>query len=373
MPRNSIHLSLIETFAKANSDLWKRAASQEIDGKDPFQTLSWKADDDIIFFPYYDSENLDGLSYLKKFSLTVADDSFSGPRKWLNVPSVQITDENKANTEALQHLKEGADGIFFDVSSDSDVATHTLLHEIEWAYCSLFFRGERNTCTSIARYITEKKTDPDSIAGALFWETNPKKSDVSFFLNHTTNFRALGLLIDRSTASAEIATALTRAVQQVEALNASPGDLNAVFKAIAFSLPAEVGFLQTIAKLKALRLLWYQVARAYNVTGYHFADLHIHVRVEVWTNSNYQPHGNMLNNTAGAIASILGGCDSLTVYPENNLHGTMARVSRNVSSVLREESYLDKVSDPLAGSYAVESMVNTLAEKAWSIFQTRIQ
>ncbi len=47
----------------------------------------------------------------------------------------------------------------------------------------------------------------------------------------------------------------------------------------------------------------------------------------------------------------------------------MDRIARNVSNIIREESYLDKVADPLAGAYAVENMVDRLAQEAWKNFQ----
>ena len=55
-------------------------------------------------------------------------------------------------------------------------------------------------------------------------------------------------------------------------------------------------------------------------------------------------------------------------------HSMMSRVARNTSSVLREESFLSLVADPLAGSYFVESVSRQLAEKSWGKFQalTRI-
>jgi methylmalonyl-CoA mutase len=50
----------------------------------------------------------------------------------------------------------------------------------------------------------------------------------------------------------------------------------------------------------------------------------------------------------------------------------MARIARNVSNILREESHLNKVADPTAGSYAIDNMIDKLAIAAWTEFQHKI-
>jgi methylmalonyl-CoA mutase len=140
-----------------------------------------------------------------------------------------------------------------------------------------------------------------------------------------------------------------------------------IWRILGFSLASSKNFLLDIAKQKALRLLAYQVGHAFELTQY--TDIHINVRVEPWTNEKFQPHGNMISGTVSALAAVVGGCDSLTVMPEDENNATMARIARNVSNILREESHLTKVADPTAGAYTVENIVNKLAIAAWADFQ----
>jgi methylmalonyl-CoA mutase len=51
----------------------------------------------------------------------------------------------------------------------------------------------------------------------------------------------------------------------------------------------------------------------------------------------------------------------------------LLRTARNISSILKDESHLDKVSDPVAGSYYVENLSVELAEKAWKKFQEKYE
>lgn len=77
------------------------------------------------------------------------------------------------------------------------------------------------------------------------------------------------------------------------------------------------------------------------------------------------------------MAAVMGGCDVLTVYPYDSVLGPSAtttdrefpeRIARNVSVLLKEESYLDKVADPSAGSYYIENLTHQLTETAWTLF-----
>jgi methylmalonyl-CoA mutase len=68
------------------------------------------------------------------------------------------------------------------------------------------------------------------------------------------------------------------------------------------------------------------------------------------------------------MAAIMGGCTALSVIPDHENDERLDRIARNVSSLLREESYLNKVADPTAGSYYIDTLVKEIAEKAWTKF-----
>ena len=74
-------------------------------------------------------------------------------------------------------------------------------------------------------------------------------------------------------------------------------------------------------------------------------------------------HENVIRATLQAISAITGGCDGLTIpapaLPEGEV--LARRVVRNIHNLLRDESFLDRVDDPLGGSYTVEQLTNTIA------------
>lgn len=363
---------LSSVFSPASNENWKSAAAAEIDGKEPFETLIWKNHDNLEFAPYYGVEDTVSLQYLEHFALQPSTLPWAHARAWLNMPNVTVDQEKSANQVSIDHLKNGADGILFDIRKKKQVDLQALLDKIEWQYCTVsFVVGESFDLTSFYNFL-QKKNDLPKLNGALFWETLPKNTEVKNFGDGSFLFRPFGVIIPPSTPVLEITTALMEGVKLVEnadALSAASGN---IFNSISFSLEAGNNFFETVSKLKVLRMLWFQVMQAYGVKESDPSQLHIHVRSKPWTNASYHPHENMLKATSAAMAAVFGGCDALTVFPENEKNTMQNRIARNVSNILREESFLDRVADPLAGSYALEVMTDRLAKHAWKQFQKEV-
>jgi methylmalonyl-CoA mutase len=130
-------------------------------------------------------------------------------------------------------------------------------------------------------------------------------------------------------------------------------------EALGFAIGSS--YFTEVAKLRAARLLWAQVAAAFGVPSL----VRIHARTSTLNKTLYDPYVNLLRVTTEALSAILGGCDTLTVSPFR----FDAHLAENVQHILREESDMDKVADPAAGSYYVEALTDELARAAWRLFQ----
>lgn len=367
MKAKSIESELKKYFPKSETADWKKIATQELSGKNPFENLSWRGKDDLLFLPYYDSVKDADLLFLKGFQLPAA--TTSAAKTWLNLPAVEIKNSTDANAIALDHLMQGADGVVFNLRSAAVPDLNNLTHNIEWPHCYIGFylREHEDTLQSLTRLIQDR-FDFTSIHGALFWESLPRIGDLKFYLNGNANFKALGLVISSSSPAAEISNALLEGVKAVEKFYGS--DLQNVFSSVCFSLRADASFLETVSKFKALRILWFQVAQAYGHSNYKPEDLLIHARVEDVADPGYAPRENMLHSAFATMAALLGGCGALTLE-SNDLDPSFTRWARNVSSLLRDESYFDRSPDPLSGAWALESITNDIARKAWEMFQKK--
>ena len=81
----------------------------------------------------------------------------------------------------------------------------------------------------------------------------------------------------------------------------------------------------------------------------------------------------MLRTTSQTMSAALGGANIINTNSFNaafkNDDDFAQRMARNISLILKEESYFNKVSDPSAGSYYIESLTNELSLNAWTLFK----
>lgn len=367
MEEQSIESRLQLFFSKATRSDWKKIAMQETNGSDPFAELSWRNKDNLIFSPYYDHDDIQPFKQLCSPDTPAAATTLL--RRWLNIPAVDTSDVMNANLAAVEHVSNGADGAWFDLRKTSDADIGSFIANKSLADSHLFFAlNEYNS--DIAEKLFQQLNDQADVRGALFWDSIPKINSALSSIKQRKSFRWQGILVQASSPANEIASALTNGVKAFELARETSSD--DAPHAVCFSLPADVSFLETVAKLKALRRLWYQIVQSYGHHDYKPHDLHIHVRSERATDGQYAPREDMLKATFESMAAVIGCCDSLTVF------GTMEsplfkRWSRNLSNVLHEESFLGHTNDPLAGSYAVEAMTDTIAKEAWQLFQSNMQ
>jgi len=353
-------------FSTPSYSDWLEASRLELNGADPIEKLT-VLKGSLKIKPYYQESSKDDVN---NFALKPAVNPHYGARCWMNTPRIAVTDEKKANELALQYLNGGADGILLEPRK-ANIQFDVLLNQIKPEFCTLSFLIHSNFSQSAFDFKAwvEKEINSNTITGSLYWEILPT-TDLKKILSHQSqNYTHLGVLVqNEKNAEDEIAQALEKAVHVLDLITNQGISANEAIHDFSFSVSVGTDFFLEIAKIKTLRYLWYQIQGAYGVTN--IKPVHIHVTSTAWINKEFQPHGNLIKSTTSALAAIMGGCDSLTIEPED--HGTemMSRIARNVSSILRDESHLSRVADPTAGSYYLNSLTAELSEKAWHKFQS---
>lgn len=251
-----------------------------------------------------------------------------------------------------------------------------MLYDILIDYCSISFIFGKDYLphlTGYAKYINSKNIDPLSVTGIISIDKESlRQQDYLEMFRATINYPGLklGLTVGSSALTEQIAQALSNAVGIIEHLSAAEFDIEQSVSKIAFTTPVSTNYFGEMAKVRALRNLYFQLARAYMFDRFTPEDLHIQCISTAWGEEKYQPHANMLKSTTAAMAAILGGCDSLLVEPEDIENPLMRRIARNVSNILKEESYFNKTTDPVAGAHYLEVLTDKLSQKAWKMFQT---
>ncbi|MFN4147002.1 MAG: methylmalonyl-CoA mutase family protein, partial [Runella sp.] len=136
-----------------------------------------------------------------------------------------------------------------------------------------------------------------------------------------------------------------------------------------FSVSIGTNYFMEIAKLRALRFLWRRIA---NQWTQEVPYTPIHAFTSTFYDAALTPNTNMLRATTEAMSAVVGGGDLLSVHAYDFVFQTpddfSERIARNISLLLKEESYLGKTSDPAAGSYYIENLTAQLVEKAWGLF-----
>lgn len=359
---------LFESFSKPVKPDWAKAASAEISGADPAETLRWTTADQQNFEPYHSADDVANISYLQKFQLNGVAHEAPVPRTWANMPEVVVHDEQISNDTALEHLKLEAEGILF-TTQGKGLNFAKLLADIQWEHCAISFLADPQfPLTELINYISDKNYKYDKLQGSLFWRDRVVLPPA---LPSHNGFHFAGIRIEANSPVQEVAEALVRGAATIEAFIAAGHKVTDVVRHIAFCMPLSTQLLPDISKLKALRVLWYQVVRAYGANDFSPGELYIHGYSDKWINEQFQPHGNMLKSTVAAIAAISGGVSGLTIIPEDNQHSMMTRIARNTSVILKAESQLARVNDPFAGAYSVEVMTDRIARDAWAEFQEK--
>lgn len=138
---------------------------------------------------------------------------------------------------------------------------------------------------------------------------------------------------------------------------------------------ASIHIFEEACKMRTARLMWSDLLRSrYGITDPKIANLRIHCVTAGSKMTYQQPLNNIVRGTIMALGAALGGVQSLGVsgydealsIPSEHAH----QMSVRIQQILQEETNICAVTDPLGGSYYVETLTSQLMEKAWGFFDT---
>ncbi len=167
-----------------------------------------------------------------------------------------------------------------------------------------------------------------------------------------------------ATAAQEIAFTLSNAREYVRGALARGLDLESFAPRLSFFFAAHNHLFEEVAKFRAARRLWARMIRSEFGGSDRCARLRFHTQTGGSTLTAQQPMNNVVRVTVQALASVLGGTQSLHTngYDEAlALPGEeAARLALRTQQVLAEESGVRDTVDPLGGSYYVEELTSRL-------------
>jgi methylmalonyl-CoA mutase len=168
----------------------------------------------------------------------------------------------------------------------------------------------------------------------------------------------------------ELGCVIATGVEYLRLLEADGLSLEDARSEIAFLLAADADEFLSLAKFRALRLLWARVESACGLTP---KPTRVHAETAFRMMTKYDPWINILRAAVGVFCAGVGGADAITVLPFTLALGLpddfARRIARNTQLILIHEAKLAKVADPAAGAGSFEALTDELCARAWRLFQ----
>ncbi|WP_373492935.1 methylmalonyl-CoA mutase family protein [Aquiflexum sp.] len=381
--------NLFEGFPRASKEDWMRQVTKDLRGKDFEETLVTKTSDGLKIAPFYTAEDVSWKGF--SVGTIVPNPSIPGlsPRYWSNVFEVEGADVKASNKELLLALQNGADALLLPLEGDEDL--DLLLQEVMPKYIQIFIVPKNDPIGALHHFLNWIKRngfDPNELQGGLLWDgfanTLIEKEDKENIIETAASllgeaeelgqfkvFTIDSAIFHNAGASPvqELSYSLAAYIELVDGLTQRGISSKKIFEKTMLKTAVGSDYFMEMAKIKTFRILYHQLAKLYQIT-IPMENIFIISSTSFWTMSKMDVYTNMLRNTTEAMAAILGGCNALHVLPHDALLGKSdsfsRRMARNISNILKEESYLDKVLDPTAGSFYLENLISDLFEMVQS-------
>ena len=376
-----------EFISHTNND-WKQQVVKDLKGESFDKNLTWIIDENIQIKSYF---NVDEVAELPIKSMQQSQyQRFT--KTWSNREIIKYKSEKDTNSLIVSVLEAGAESFLIDFSGvfELEFEINKLLRNIKISDTPFFFKVENNALNLvnalqiIAPYHWKGGIDND-ILGRYFSTGNYDKtqwdtmSKILGIVQNFTNFKMLiinGNIFHNSGANIgqELAFTLSSAIEVLDKMTQQNISLPIIIQKLEFSISVGTNYFAEIAKIRALKFLWRKIlVEGYGLDEKEIPIIAIHCTTSSFYNSSISPHTNMLRATTEAMSAVIGGCDALSIrtYDETFQESDefSRRISRNISTILKEESYFDKVIDPSAGSYFIENLTFEIAENAFKLLQ----
>ncbi len=389
-------LKLAAEFPAVSREDWLKLVEKTLKGTDFDKKLVGKTYDGLKIQPLYERA---------KNAIPIENRAAGTP--WQVLSRIDLPDAKMANTEALHELENGATGLALIFAGApaangyglADVSVEGLAQALDniWidavairfdargqAFAAMknFIALAEHRGAELAKLDVSFAIDPMGALAALGSTPQSPEETIAKRAQFTTELVKRGFRGQVFTADGrpvhdaggseaqELAYVLSCAVAYWRALEKAGLSLDAARKQIVFLLSADADQFLTTAKFRALRKLWARVEEAAKIPP---APIKLHAETAWRMMTRYEPSVNWLRETVAVFAAGTGGADTITAMPHTAALGLpdrfARRMARNLQLILLEESNLYRVSDPNAGSGAIEALTDELCATAWKLFQ----
>jgi len=172
-----------------------------------------------------------------------------------------------------------------------------------------------------------------------------------------------------ATAVQEVAFTLANGIAYVKAAMERGLNLDEFASRLSFFFASYNNFLEEIAKFRAARRLWARIMRErFKARNPRSWLLRFHTQTSGVALVAQQPRNNIVRVMLQALASVLGGTQSLHTNSFDEAYALPSeeavRIALRTQQIIAYESGVADTVDPLAGSYYIEYLTNQIEEEA---------
>ncbi|MDY6969008.1 MAG: methylmalonyl-CoA mutase family protein [Spirochaetota bacterium] len=175
------------------------------------------------------------------------------------------------------------------------------------------------------------------------------------------------------TAIHEIAFTLAIRDEIIREMQGRGIDVNTTARQLSPVLASDRDFFEEVAKMRAGRRVWAKTLKEkFGCTDEKAMQMRFHIDVSGYNFTRQQPLVNIARGTLGTLAAVLGGALGIQnpSYDEGWATPTeeAVQVAIRTQQVIRYESGVTKVADPLAGSHYIEWLTNELENRILDMY-----
>ncbi len=394
---------LFAEFPPVSTEQWDEAIKIDLKGADYDKKLVWKTMEGFSVRPYYRAEDLDEL--MSKESRPGCFPFIRGTKcdnNWLTRQDYCLCKGvEAANNLAVDGLKKGVESVGFcldDHSSLSEEEMSALLKDIDLAkvevnFCNCCLKHSAELAGNFISYLKKQGIAADRVRASFDFSPLHNLTSKGHFCREkayfllsecfkivagypnirVVNIEAYDFNNAGSSIVQELAFGLAIGSEYLYRLSELGLKSDDIASRIKFTFSISSNYFMEIAKFRAVKVLWANIVKDYGADSPSAQKIYIHAVTSSWNQTIYDAYVNMLRGTTETMSAAIAGVDSIETLPFDyafRAPGDFSnRIARNVQTILKDESHFNKVIDPSAGSYYIETLTESIMNAAWDLFK----
>ena len=371
---------LFSDFPKVSKLEWEEKLTKELKGADFNSSLRRNDEIEELEYATYAHTSDQTLNFEIPGEAPFLRGNKSVNNDWNIASLVVVEDEKEANKKALDLLMSGTTTLVFQFKKEVNNLS-ILFHQIGFEFIQTqFVVSSFKQFEELVAYF-QGNENCDILYRIDFHLDNQFSAEFSKFASLSKGLNTRFCFVDGfsiqqtgATIIQELAIALSNGNEYLIQLINEGYSVDEAASSIHFSIGVGSNYFYEISKVRAFRKLWNSIVEAYKPTIHSVSKAIITAEIGWINKSLNDPYTNLLRQTTEVMSVISAGVESVLVHPYdsksvNGISGLSARMATNISLILKDESYFDKVIDPIGGSYSIEQLTEQIAQKVWIKFQ----